>query len=223
MSAIGPIRASTNTRADWRTPLTVFRKLDEEFWFALDAAADADNKLCEAYLSGPCTGEVECECGICQSWVSKVASVPQRSMGAWLNPPYGQGEEVCAGSCKKKSCIKRGEHCAVRVPGLNDWVEKCIISSLDGLTVVALLPDSLDTSWFRSVFKTAWEIRIVEGRIQFELPESECDCTVPVSHSKECATQIPRSDANTGGSIIVVWRPGVRPYGGPVFSLWSQS
>ena len=34
----------------WRTPPAIFRKLDDEFHFDLDAAASADNSLCQQFL-----------------------------------------------------------------------------------------------------------------------------------------------------------------------------
>ncbi|WP_442890768.1 DNA N-6-adenine-methyltransferase [Arsenophonus sp. PmNCSU2021_1] len=35
----------------WRTPVDVFKTLDAEFGFKLDAAADKSNALCKAFLT----------------------------------------------------------------------------------------------------------------------------------------------------------------------------
>ncbi|HGJ5882692.1 DNA N-6-adenine-methyltransferase [Arsenophonus sp.] len=38
-------------KGKWRTPIEVFRALDAEFNFKLDAAADKSNALCKAFLT----------------------------------------------------------------------------------------------------------------------------------------------------------------------------
>ncbi len=159
-----------DTRTDWETPAHIFGPLHEEFGFDLDAAADVDTAKVTAFLTGP---HRETDDGSCDCGLCTLWC--DRGDAIWLNPPYGRG--------------------------LDQWIRKCIAESQAGnCTVVALLPDSLDTKWFRSVFNTAWEIRIVEGRIQFEGTTSSNPC----------------------GSVIAVWRPGIRPYGQPVFSLRRQ-
>lgn len=60
--------------SDWRTPRGLFAKLDAEFHFTLDAAADDDNHLCERYFT------IETN-GLAQSW---------KGERVWLNPPYGR-------------------------------------------------------------------------------------------------------------------------------------
>lgn len=56
---------------DRRTPRSLFDPLDEEFGFTLDAAASADNALCESYY------DLETN-GLEQAWNGVV----------WCNPPY---------------------------------------------------------------------------------------------------------------------------------------
>lgn len=175
MSAPGNVRQAAKTSTSWATPAQIFDKLNDEFHFGLDAAADDDNtKVPVRYLTGPCIAGLngpECWCGLCTRWSRMIPG----THSAWVNPPYGRG--------------------------LYEWVSKCSSEAFDGnITVVALLPDSLDTSWFRWVFATAWEIRIVVGRIQFDGTTSSNPC----------------------GSVIAVWRPGRREYGQPVFSMWDQ-
>ena len=41
----------SSKRMNWRTPTKLFEKLDREFSFKLDAAADHDNHLCDKYLT----------------------------------------------------------------------------------------------------------------------------------------------------------------------------
>lgn len=57
----------------WQTPIEVFRALDAEFTFKLDAAADENNALCKAFLSEK-TDALKCD------WNSDGA--------IFCNPPY---------------------------------------------------------------------------------------------------------------------------------------
>ena len=59
----------------------------------------------------------------------------------WMNPPYGRQ-------------IKK-------------WVQKAYMSSLQGATVVCLLPARTDTSWWHNYIKRAHEIRFIRGRLKF--------------------------------------------------------
>jgi phage N-6-adenine-methyltransferase len=58
-------------REDWETPPDLFAEYDAEFGFTLDAAANAENAKCPAYLS---------ENALALRWPGVV----------WLNPPYGK-------------------------------------------------------------------------------------------------------------------------------------
>lgn len=63
----------------------------------------------------------------------------------FMNPPYGRGQDVYS------------------------WVKKAYQSSLEGGTVVCLLPLSGDTKWFHAFVMRSNEIRFVKDRIWFEL------------------------------------------------------
>lgn len=58
----------------WETPPTLFRGLDEEFRFTLDAAASTENAKCLRFFS-------ETDNALNQPWA------PHK---VWLNPPYGR-------------------------------------------------------------------------------------------------------------------------------------
>lgn len=58
----------------------------------------------------------------------------------WMNPPYGRA--------------------------IGQWVKKAFESSLDGATVVCLLPSRTDTKWWHD-FCMLGEIRLVRGRLKF--------------------------------------------------------
>ena len=70
-------------RNDWATPWALFRKLDEEFNFALDAAASSYNTKCEDFLS---SGSLEV------SWFDRLVESKRdpKESAIWLNPPYGR-------------------------------------------------------------------------------------------------------------------------------------
>ncbi len=56
----------------WATPQDFFDKLNEEFYFTLDAAASPDNAKCAKYFT-------EEQDGLAQSWGGHTV---------WCNPPY---------------------------------------------------------------------------------------------------------------------------------------
>lgn len=59
----------------------------------------------------------------------------------WCNPPYGRE--------------------------IGKWVEKAYKESLEGATVVLLLPARTDTKWFHDYIYGKAEIRFVRGRLKF--------------------------------------------------------
>jgi phage N-6-adenine-methyltransferase len=64
----------SSERRDWRTPPGVFQRLDAEFGFKLDAAATAENALCERFWT-------EADDGLSKPWDGPT----------FVNPPYGRG------------------------------------------------------------------------------------------------------------------------------------
>lgn len=66
----------TSLSDEWGTPPWLFRLLDDEFEFDLDAAATEDNALCYDYFT-------EEKNGLIQTWSGKV----------WLNCPYSNAGE----------------------------------------------------------------------------------------------------------------------------------
>lgn len=59
----------------------------------------------------------------------------------WMNPPYGRE-------------IKK-------------WVEKAYKASLNGATVVCLVPSRTDTNWWHDYIVHADEVRFIKGRLKF--------------------------------------------------------
>ena len=58
----------------------------------------------------------------------------------WMNPPYGRA--------------------------IKNWIKKAYESSLQGATVVCLLPSRTDTAWWHD-YCTKGEIRFIRGRLKF--------------------------------------------------------
>lgn len=58
----------------------------------------------------------------------------------WMNPPYGNA--------------------------IGDWMAKAYLSSLEGATVVCLVPARTDTQWWHG-FAMRGEIRFLQGRLRF--------------------------------------------------------
>ncbi len=67
----------------WRTPRALFRWLDKEFNFHLDAAASKSNALCDCYL----TKEID---ALSVDWVPGNRAIPTPPV-VFVNPPYGRG------------------------------------------------------------------------------------------------------------------------------------
>jgi phage N-6-adenine-methyltransferase len=82
-------------------------------------------------------------------------------------------------------------------------------------TVVALLPVSTSTAWWKEMTEQAHELRFLDRRIAFVCGKCK------KAHSKTC--EDPRPPAPTGGNAIAIYRPGRRC--GPLsvaFGWWPQ-
>lgn len=125
---------------NWSTPDWLYKQLDDEFHFQLDAACTKDNCKCKKGLTfidiahnsicGPNWYEYYEDDG-----TTKIKSI-------FCNPPYNN---------------------------LEQWIEKGYEASKCGCTVVFLLPTTkLDQKWWHNiVLKHASEIRFIEGRVKF--------------------------------------------------------
>jgi len=79
-----------SVRSDWETPDWLFQRLDDEFHFDCDVAADADNAKVIKYINHETDA-------LSVRWSGR----------CWLNPPYGEGlgkwakkawQEACGGA-----------------------------------------------------------------------------------------------------------------------------
>lgn len=69
-------------------------------------------------------------------------------------------------ACKKKKCVFRGHHTDVYVPGISDFMRKAYLSSLEGATVVCLVPSRTDTAWWHE-YAMKGRVTFIRGRLKF--------------------------------------------------------
>lgn len=91
-------------RDDWETPGELFSKLDKEFIFGLDAAAEPDN------TKVPWNYYTKRDDGLSQPWTGVSA--------AWCNPPYGR--TVGAWLAKGREAARAGTTSVFLLPARTD-------------------------------------------------------------------------------------------------------
>lgn len=140
----------------WKTPETVFRPLDEEFHFTLDAAASHENTQCELYLTeegmygqlgGGHREKLSKYNGLEYPWHLSYSEL-ESPIVVWCNPPYSSWQK---------------------------WVAKAAAERQQGATVVMLLPARTDTKAFHehiwdqenSCPREGVEVRFIKGRVKF--------------------------------------------------------
>lgn len=174
----------SSVNPNWRTPARLFSVLDQEFVFLLDAAATKAHTLCPHYF-GPDHRDPRYRDALTVDWAEYLRTQYQLSALAdplprgaiFVNPPYSR---------------KLGMPIA-------PWIEKCWIESQAGCTIVAVIPYSPQTDWWRTWveghgtelkdFHAARETRKIPHRVSF---------------LREDGTEAENAGGNTA---IVVWRP----------------
>lgn len=147
-------RTDGNTAAkdQARTPPEIFWKLDGEFHFCVDIAADEKNALCTSFFSlrnPQVSNPMELTRiplaldALSQDWSNWIRVGAKTFFG---NPPYSYGN------------ILRFVHKA--------WLE-----SGNGATVVLLIPSDPSTQYFEFCFENASEIRFMQPRVKFNNPD----------------------------------------------------
>lgn len=124
---------------NWETPKTLFNELNNEFNFIVDLCASKENAKCDQW-----TDDLEL-------FVQESADNNSKE-SYFLNPPYSRG--------KQKEIVKYAS-----------------LLSVTGKTVVCLLPARTDTDLFHRYIwdekthkpRTGVEVRLLKGRIKFEL------------------------------------------------------
>jgi phage N-6-adenine-methyltransferase len=91
----------TSERQDWRTPPDLFKELDEEFHFTLDACALPHNATLPRYFTPD-------DDGLRQDWAQE---------RVWCNPPYNN---LAAWLAKGHDSARKGALCVFLIPARTD-------------------------------------------------------------------------------------------------------
>ncbi len=128
----------SSTKNDWETPDKLFNTLNKEFNFDVDVCADASNRKVPVYF----TEDYENTKGgaLDMIWHNTLIHGKPLSV-AWMNPPYGKN--------------------------IGRWMRKAYEESLQGVTVVCLVPSRTDTKWWHD-YAMLGEIRFIKGRLTFK-------------------------------------------------------
>jgi phage N-6-adenine-methyltransferase len=176
----------SSRQMDWETPDEIFDPLNEEFGFALDAAASRLSSRCANWVGSDQIIEQDDLNLENRRADSRIDPWPGNGP-VWINPPYGRHQ------------VK--------------WVERAAAEG-KGRTVVMLIPARPDTKvWHEVIFPKAADIRFVKGRIRFWLPKPlEADIE-PLIRTMEEGGQmervlIPAPSAAPFPTAVVVFRPG---------------
>jgi len=139
---------NTSVSERWATPQWLFDRLNAEFRFDLDAAADASNHKCDLWF-GP-DGLVSDSLSL-SSWslpIDTEYAVWHGASSVWCNPPYS----------------KKGG-------GIYPWMVKGLETARAGAVCVMLIYARTDTrAWSQIVHPYADEVRLIAGRLKFEPP-----------------------------------------------------
>ena len=93
----------SSKRQDWATPQDLFRELDNEFRFSLDACATSMNAKCRRYFSPT-------QDGLHQDWGRE---------RVWCNPPY---DDIRSWLAKGHQSAQRGALCVFLIPARTDTI-----------------------------------------------------------------------------------------------------
>jgi phage N-6-adenine-methyltransferase len=187
---------------DWGTPWEVFRPLDRHFCFVLDVCASAENKKVDNYfgLDHPDPARRDALTG---DWLAAAQSFhtsPWVRPVAFMNPPFA-----------------RDQRCPI-----DPWIEKAAYEASLGLTVIGVIPASVQTRWWREHVRKADEIWFVTKRINFVATAA---ILAAINAKRLAAGKKPVDKAWSAGnnSAIVVWRPDPGFVGAvePVVRYWN--
>lgn len=138
--------ASKADKNDRRTPKWFFTQCEARFGrFDLDAAANAANALCPAWLGAG--GNAPDALAVDWTWQAVMAQPWTKPLQVWLNCPYGPG-----GTIPKWIAHARKQR------------------DLFGTRTLMLLPADVSTQWYQDVTRTEL-CEIVPFRLAFEAPD----------------------------------------------------
>lgn len=203
----------SSNESDYRTPPNCFGRLNDEFRFNLDAAADRESRLTQTWLGPGQFGPVDLIDGLTTPWTEYVKDALGQTI-VFLNPPfsktlvnaYNTGRIKIDGQwiAHEKDPIKAGWY------DVANWARKCWEESQKGATTVGIFPFAPQTDWYR---------RYVYGHEQGSRPDASSPC--PIGWGWHAAMQERRlphrisflqpdgtPTGNAGvNSVILVWEP----------------
>jgi site-specific DNA-methyltransferase (adenine-specific) len=141
---------------EWETPPKLFDRLDNEFHFALDAAATEQNKKAYYWYDKEHSA-LERDWLIPRNNFEVGGKYESKYHTVFVNPPYSQ---------------------------ISKFIEKAYQESLKGVVVVCLIPCRSDTRYWHNYIMKAQEIRFIKGRLKFNnrtLPSYREDLSHKVS------------------------------------------
>lgn len=97
---------------NWRTPPEIFQKLNEEFNFDLDAAADSENTLCDRFLG---------------KQADALSPAPWPGYRIFLNPPYGRMLEPFVRRAAKEAALGKVVVALVPLRTRAAWFHEAVI------------------------------------------------------------------------------------------------
>lgn len=97
---------------EWETPGYIFKPLNDEFHFALDAAASESNHKCERYISRE-QNALNPNC----DWVAQAGFLNY----IWLNPPYGRNIGAWMAKAKRTAQLGCPVVCLVHARTDTKW------------------------------------------------------------------------------------------------------
>jgi len=146
------INQSSGKTEYYTDPLILAAAREVMGYITLDpASSEAANKIVQAESFYDWDSEEDNWTAITDDWSQFTQHGPLK---VWMNSPFSAGEKACKqphSACEKKSCIKRGHHINVAIPGNKDWINKLVGEHLSGVVEEAMCIcfNSTSEAWFQ--------------------------------------------------------------------------
>jgi site-specific DNA-methyltransferase (adenine-specific) len=134
--------------SEWGTPDAMYAKLDKEFRFCLDAAANKANAKHLNFFGPDHDNPAFRDALKIGSWYDSVMDSFAWARPVFCNPPFSREEKI----------------------PIEPWIEKFWVESQRGLPVVTPIPASIQTKWWEQFVRRAHEVRIIPHRVAFKPP-----------------------------------------------------
>ncbi len=145
MSSLNYLTAGKESRQAVSTPPPLVEYVKGRWPIAVDLAASEENAICRDWIGEEANSLLCCWVrhlhNVCETWCRHLTTPKWPRPVGWLNPPFGK---------------------------LDPWLEKCRREALRGAHVVALVPASIESGWFRQhVYEGPCTVHVLHGRLKF--------------------------------------------------------